>query len=55
MRIITWRQRKLIQNTYRAMGYKDEEMQWWLDRDEEVRGVVILAHASGLMLSSRQV
>ena len=46
MRIITWRQRKLIQNTYRAMGYKDEEMQWWLDRDEMVCGVVLFPSAS---------
>ncbi|RPD54542.1 hypothetical protein L226DRAFT_470776, partial [Lentinus tigrinus ALCF2SS1-7] len=36
MRIISKRQRRLIENTYRAMGYEDEDMQWWLDRDEEV-------------------
>ncbi|RPD54557.1 hypothetical protein L227DRAFT_580371 [Lentinus tigrinus ALCF2SS1-6] len=33
---ITKRQRLLVQSTYRAMGYEDEDMQWWLSRDEEL-------------------
>ncbi|TFK86239.1 hypothetical protein K466DRAFT_158744 [Polyporus arcularius HHB13444] len=36
MRLITKAQRRRIISTYRAMGYKDEEMQWYLDIEEEV-------------------
>ncbi|KAI0707482.1 hypothetical protein C8T65DRAFT_651115 [Cerioporus squamosus] len=36
MRLITKAQRRRIIATYRAMGYKDEDMQWYLDIEEEV-------------------